>query len=113
MKLTFNGKYDCKLSTMALIQIEEELKTNPLNMLMDDEMPELKTLTTILYYAMRACDHSLKKNDMYDILDEYFEGEGNDFTSLFMFINDLYRESGLIKMNDEAIPSTEGEDSKN
>ena len=48
MKLTFNGKYDCKLSTMALIQIEEELKTNPLNILMDDEMPELKTLTTIL-----------------------------------------------------------------
>lgn len=108
MKLTFNGQYDCKLTTRALVAIEDELGKNPLNELFTDDMPKLGTLVTIMHYALKACNKSLEfgRDNVLDILDEYFEGEG-DIMSLSNFIYNLYKASGLVKLPD--IPTEEEE----
>ena len=111
MKLTFNGKYDCKLTTRALVSIEDELGKNPLNELFNEDMPKLGTLVTIIYYAMKACNKSLEFNrdNVLDIIDEYFEGENNDIMSLSTFIYQLYKASGLVKLPDIPEEATEEE----
>ena len=106
MKLTFNNKYDCKLTTRALCSIEEELGINPLNELFNDDMPKLGTLVTIMYHALKACDKNTSRDDVMDIIDEYFEGDG-DIMSLSNFIYNLYKASGLVKLPD--IPTEEEE----
>ena len=109
MKLTFNGKYDCKLTTRALVAIEEDLGKNPLNELFADDMPKVGTLTTIMYYALKACNKSLEKETALDILDEYFDVEDNDIMSLSTFIYQLYKASGLVKLPDIPEEATEEE----
>ena len=104
MKITFNNKYDCKLTTRALLAIEEDLGINPLNSLFEDDMPKLTVLITILYHSLKACDKNTTKEDTYDIFDEYCEGEG-DIMELSKFIYQLYKASGLVKLPD--IPSEE------
>lgn len=106
MKLTFNNKYDCKLTTRALVSIEEELGTNPLNELFNEDMPKLGTLVCIMYHSLKACDKNTSRDDVMEIIDEYFEGEG-DLMSLSNFIYNLYKASGLVKLPD--IPTEEEE----
>ena len=107
MKLTFNNKYDCKLTTKALIDIEDELGINPLNELFADDMPKVNTLITILYHALKACDKNTRKEDVYDIFDEFCDGDG-DIMGLSKFIYQLYKASGLVKLPD--IPEDNEED---
>ena len=108
MKLIFDDRYECKLSTRALVGIEEDLGSNPLNELFGDDIPQLKVLLTILYHSIKACDNKFKKEDIYDIFDEYCEGDG-DIMKLSKFIFDLYDASGLIKQpTEEVAEATEG-----
>lgn len=99
MKITFNGKYDCKLTTRTLVTIGDELGRDPLNELFNEDIPKIGTLVTIFYHSLKACNNDITLDKAYDILDEYFEGEG-DIMSLSKFIYQLYKASGLVKLPD-------------
>ena len=100
MNLTFDGKYDVKLDTRAIINIERDIHNNPVNVFMEDKLPQLDILLTILYHAGKRLNKWTNINQIYDIFDTYCENGGN-IATLTQFITELFMESGLLSSNDE------------
>lgn len=99
MKIKFNNKYDCKLTTWELAEAEADLgNVNPLTSLFEDDIPRLKVLITVFYHGLKACDDTMTLKKACDIFDEYCENEGGDIMSLSKFVYDLYKASGLVKL---------------
>ena len=100
MTRTFDNKYECKLRTKDLVDLERYLGRNPLNELFGDDIPKLDTLLAVLYYSMRKEQPALKMGDIYDIFDTYME-EGGDYKSLSLFVSDLLKDSGLLGKSED------------
>ena len=101
MYLTFDtgkNQYNCILNTLALVDAESVLKTNPINIFVtaENELPKLNDLLVILYMSMRKFNHGIKLAEIYDIYDDYIDN-GGDFTTLMVFIMNLFEESGIMK----------------
>ena len=97
--LLFDDRYECKLSTRALLNIEKSLGDNPINLLYRENqaVPSLSTLLTILFHCARKDNPQIRSMDnIIDIYDEYLE-HGGSLTSLTKFIVDLIQDSGIIK----------------
>ena len=101
--LEFDGKYECKLSTRAVLGIEKALGDNPVNLIFkDDEIPTLTVMLTILWYSMRKENPQVKSvNDVIDIYDEYLDN-GGSLSGLAKFIIELIEDSGMMKREDES-----------
>lgn len=87
----------CKLSIRALMNLENELGKNPLNLLMADEMPQLNLLVAIIYHAAKACDKTVRRDDIIDAIEE----NSVSYIELADFVRELYENSGLVKVPTE------------
>ena len=100
--LLFDNRYECKLSTRAIFQIEKALGDNPLNLIYNDSgIPKLTVMLNILFYSARKENPQIRTiDDMIDIYDEYVEN-GGSLTSLAQFVVDLIEDSGMVNKKEE------------
>lgn len=109
---TFNNRYDCKLTTRALLAIEKDLGNNPINLIFNDgEIPQLNVMLKILYYSARKDNPQIKSfDDIVNIYDEYLE-DGGSLSGLAQFIVELIENSGMI--GEKGDTDNKEEESKN
>lgn len=98
MTTVFANKYECKLTTRALLGIEKALGDNPVNLLFkeDSYVPSLNVMLTILFYSARKFNPTIKS--MYDIIeiyDDYLE-DGGSLMGLAEFVMELFKDSGMM-----------------
>lgn len=94
----FMNKYECKLSTRAILGIEKALGDNPVNLIIknEDSIPTLNTLLTILFYSIRKANPQIRTMDnVIDLYDEFID-EGGSIVELSKFVMELIKDSGLI-----------------
>lgn len=100
--------YKCVLDVSAIMSIEQELDTNPVNVFIEcqsGKLPKLKDIHIILHYSLARFNHGLNLNDTKNILAEYMTEQG--LNGLIEFMSELFKTSGLIKLEDENIVKNE------
>lgn len=110
MICTFNKKYDCKLSTRAICDIENNLNGKSLiNALFESEgIPPLSLMITILYHSGKRLNHWKSIDEVYDLFDDYCENDDGSVAKLALFIADLVSKSDCIKKkSDEEVKDSE------
>ena len=85
MTTVFANKYECKLTTRALLGIEKALGDNPVNVML-----------TILFYSARKFNPTIKSmDDVIEIYDDYLE-DGGSLMGLAEFVMELFKDSGMM-----------------
>lgn len=93
--------YKLRLNTRNIITLEKQLGNNPLSIFGDgDKLPTITEMVNVLYASLQQYQHNISLNDAFDIFDEYIES-GNTATDFIAIILDIYKTSGLIKMDAE------------
>ena len=92
-------EYKARLTTKAVIELERQLGTNPVNVLLgmaknENELPNLETLLMFLNASLKASIPGLTLDDTYAMYDEMID-EGKDISDLINLIVMILQESGL------------------
>ena len=89
-------EYKLKLNTATICKLENEFKTNLLNIIMGGNIPPLYIMMKVIHGAMLPYQHGIKESDVFTIFDQYCE-EGGSQTSLLtdVFIP-IYQVSGFF-----------------
>ena len=96
-------EYKLRLNTRSTVQLEKQLGCNPLSIFgAGDTIPTITTLVHILHCAMQPFNHSVTLQDAYNIMDEWLD-EGNVITDFLKIVIEVYKVSGLIKVEDNAV----------
>lgn len=87
-----------KLKTSAVVELENKYKQNLLSIMGEGEggMPALVVMLDIVYAAAKDWNHGLKKNEVYDLYDQYLDEGGSMlkfYTNVFM---DVFLVSGFF-----------------
>lgn len=87
-----------KLKTSAVVELENKYKQNLLSIMGEGEggMPALVVMLDIVYAAAKDWNHGLKKNEVYDLYDQYLDEGGSMlkfYTNIFM---DVFLVSGFF-----------------
>ena len=104
MTTVFANKFECKLTTRALLGIEKALGDNPINLLFKDDsyVPSLNVMLTILFYSARKYNPTIKSmDDIIEIYDDYLE-DGGSLMGLAEFVMELFKDSGMMNTSDKA-----------
>lgn len=96
-----NKDYKLRISTRNMIALEKVIGCNPLAIFGDGEtLPQITTMVHILHAAMQQLNHGISLNDAFDIFDTWLE-EGHSATDFLPIIIEIYKVSGLIKVDAE------------
>ena len=74
-------EYKLKLTTSAIIKLEEKYKANLLNLITGEGLPPIGLLLTVIQAAMQKYEHGISGSAVQDIYDDYVD-EGGNITSL-------------------------------
>lgn len=88
--------YNLVLDTKHLVALERRLGNNPINLLIKSDVPKIEDVITILHESMQQQNHGIKNDDMYPIIDAYFES-GHDYGDLLNVMRKLFESAGLIE----------------
>ena len=95
-----NKTYKLRLSTRNTVMLEKQLGCNPLAIFGNgDTIPTVTTMVNVLYASLIQYNHGITLNDAYDIFDEYL-GDGHSVTDFINVLLEIYKVSGLIKMEE-------------
>lgn len=95
-----NKTYKLRLSTRNTVMLEKQLGCNPLAIFGDgNQIPTITTMVNVLYASLVQYNHSISLNDAYDIFDEWL-ADGNSATDFIQILLEIYKVSGLIKMEE-------------
>jgi len=97
-----DSTYKCVLDVSAIMEIENELNTNPINIFIEcqsGKLPKLKDIHIIMHYSLSRFNHGLAYADTKNIMADYISSVG--MNGLMEFISNLFGKSGLIKVDDE------------
>jgi hypothetical protein len=98
-----NKDYKLRLSTRNTVQLEKQLGCNPLAIFgKGDIIPTVTTMVNVLYASLLQYNHGLTLNDAYDIFDDYI-ADGNAATDFINVLLEVYKVSGLIKIEDSEV----------
>ena len=78
-------EYKLKLSTGAITKLEEQFKTNLVNIL--DGVPALKIMLTVTHAAMQKFHHGIKYREVEELFEKYIDEGGSQtefLTNVFM-----------------------------
>lgn len=93
-------EYKLRLNTRNVVMLEKQLGCNPLSIFGDgDKLPTITEMVNILYCSLLQYNHGISLNDAYDIFDAYL-ADGHSATDFITVILDVYKVSGLIKLED-------------
>ena len=94
---TVNGReYKLKLSTADIVDLEKELKTNLLNVMMSGNIPSLAIMLKITHKAMLKFEHGIKERDVYELFDTYLDEGGSQTLFMTEVFMPIYQASGFI-----------------
>lgn len=95
-----NKDYKLRLSTRNTVQLEKQLGCNPLAIFgKGDTIPTVTTMVNVLYASLLQYNHGITLNDAYDIFDDYI-ADGNSMTDFVNVLLEIYKVSGLIKIEE-------------
>jgi hypothetical protein len=95
-----NKIYKLRLTTRATVQLEKQLGCNPLSIFGNGEtIPTVTTMVNILHAALQQYQHNVDMNEAYNIFDMWLE-DNHSMTDFIAVIIELYKASGLIKVED-------------
>lgn len=98
------NEYKLRLTTKAMIDVENKLGENPLNAFMritdGDELPKMSTMITILWGAIQALNHKITFDAVCNIYDEFID-EGNTMLDLIPILLEVFKVSGFMKADSE------------
>lgn len=97
-KWEVNGvEYKLKLDTSTITKLEEQFKTNLLNIIMtDNSIPALKNMLTITHGAMLKYHHGIKYKDVEALYDKYTEEGGSQTSFMMNVFIPIYQASGFF-----------------
>lgn len=102
-----NKQYKLRLNTRNTIALEEKLGCNPLGIFGNgDNLPHVSVMVQILHASLQQFHHGITVRDAEDIFDNYLEE--NTMTDFIAVIVEIYKASGLIKVDE-----VEDEEAKN
>lgn len=97
-----NETYKLRLNTRNTIELEKKLGCNPLAVFGDgNTLPTVSQMVNILWASLQQYNHGISLNDAYDIFDQYLEN--HLLTDFFTVIVEVYRVSGLMPSEEEAV----------
>ena len=98
-----NKTYKLRLSTRNTVMLEKQLGCNPLAIFGNgDTIPTVTTMVNVLYASLIQYNHGITLNDAYDIFDDYL-ADGNAATDFINVLLEVYKVSGLIKIEDSEV----------
>lgn len=100
---TSKGSYKLRLNTRTILVLENLLGGNPLKVfanVSETEVPTIESMTNILYASLLAYQPEIKKEQAFDIFDEWLEA-GHHVAEFVIIAIDLYKQGGLIKREAE------------
>lgn len=90
-------EYKLKLDTSTITKLEEQFKTNLLNIIMvDNGIPALKVMLTIAHGAMLKYHHGIKYKDVEALYDKYTEKGGSQTSFMTDVFIPIYQASGFF-----------------
>ena len=87
-------EYKLKLTTSAIVKLEEEFKTNLMTIL--DGMPPLKIMLKVTHGAMQKFHHGIKEKDVIDLYDTYVEEGGSQTAFMTDVLLPIFQASGFF-----------------
>lgn len=90
-------EYKLKLSTSAIIELENKLNYNLLNIL-NEGLPSLQIMAMLIHSALKKYNHGISLNDVNDMLDDYFDEGGSQIDLLQNVIIPIFNVSGFFTM---------------
>lgn len=94
-------EYKLKLTTVAVTKLEQEFKTNLLNILMNQSMPSLFVMLKITHAAMQKFNHGIKEKEVQELFDQYLEDGGSQTEFLTDVILPTFQASGFFSVGME------------
>lgn len=90
--------YQLRLNTRNIIALEKKLGCNPIGIFgKGDTIPTIGQMVEVLHASMQQLNHGISLDDAYDIFDEWIN-EGHTATDFIPIIVDIYKFSGIIKI---------------
>ena len=87
-------EYKLKLSTGAITKLEEQFKTNLVNIL--DGVPALKIMLTVTHAAMQKFHHGIKYKEIEELFEKYIDEGGSQTEFLTNVFMPIYQASGFF-----------------
>lgn len=87
-------EYKLKLSTGAITKLEEQFKTNLVNIL--DGVPALKIMLTVTHAAMQKFHHGIKYREVEELFEKYINEGGSQTEFLTNVFMPIYQASGFF-----------------
>lgn len=87
-------EYKLKLSTGAITKLEEQFKTNLVNIL--DGVPALKIMLTVTHAAMQKFHHGIKYKEVETLFEKYIDEGGSQTEFLTNVFMPIYQASGFF-----------------
>lgn len=88
-------EYKLKLSTSAIIELENKLNCNLLNIL-NDGIPSLQIMAMLIHSALKKYNHGISLSNVNDILDDYFDEGGSQIDLFQNVIIPIFNVSGFF-----------------
>ena len=101
-----DNEYKLKLTTSAIINLEEKFKTNLIN-IFNDSIPPLKIMLTVTHAAMQKFNHGIKYKEVEELFEKYIDEGGSQTAFMTDVFMPIYQASGFFsgsmaeEMNDK------------
>ena len=97
-----NNAYKLRLTTRGIIALEKQIGCNPLSIFGNgDTIPTVTIMIAILHASLQSLNHGITLERTYQIWDEWLE-DGHTMTDFLQVIIDVYKNCGLISVEEEA-----------
>ena len=90
------NEYKLRLTTGTIMQLEQKFNTSLLNAVMDEGIPPLSTIITILQAALQKFQHGITSYKTGELLDTYFESGKTQIDLLRETIYPLMGDAGFF-----------------
>ncbi|MGM9937491.1 MAG: DUF6096 family protein, partial [Candidatus Ornithomonoglobus sp.] len=92
--------YKLRMSSAKVVEVEKEIKKNPLDILIDAQkgiLPLMSDTIAIFWGALTYYQHGINREAVYDIYDEYI-AEGHTYTDFIQSVLlDIFITAGYFK----------------
>lgn len=96
-----NQEYKLRLATKNVVALEKHIGCNPLAVFGNgDTIPTITTMIYILHNSLQNLNHGITLDKTYDIWDNWL-ADGHNMTDFIPVILQIYKVSGLIKVEEE------------
>ena len=105
-KITVNNKdYYLKVTTSAIMNMEERLGIQPINIfarfMRTEELPKLTDVLIMLHCALQPLNAGVSFNDVKKMYDDICAETGNGFEAVMEPLLLAFKESGFIKFEED------------